>query len=96
MTTNDTTGDKLVESIRRTKIAAGAPVADTAVPATRPAASVSSTAGPASSTAAPAAPPQRRRATTVRSAKPAATSAAPLAPPAVRDRYRSVGRVWPD
>lgn len=89
MTTNDTTGDKLVESIRRTKIAAGAPVADTAVPATRPAASVSSTADPA-------APPQRRRATTVRSAKPAATSAAPLAPPAARDRYRSVGRVWPD
>lgn len=88
MTTNDTTGDKLVESIRRTKIAA-APVADPAVPATRPAASVSSTA-------APAAPPQRRRATPVRSAKPAATSAAPLAPPAARDRYRSAGRVWPD
>jgi septal ring-binding cell division protein DamX len=88
MTTSDTTGDKLVESIRRTRITA-APVADPAVPAPSPSASVSRTAVPAT-------PPQRRQATTVASAKPAATSAVTLAPPAAWDRYRSAGRVWPD
>lgn len=86
MTTKDTTGDKLVSSIRRTKSASVAKPQAAATPASKPAAPKPT----ARKTTA-------RRAAAAKSApaKPAAAKTAARASK-TGGAYQSSGRVWPD
>ncbi|MCP5142960.1 MAG: hypothetical protein H6926_03775 [Chromatiales bacterium] len=84
MTTKDTTGSKLISSMRRTKAAVDGEAEKPAVPtkaATKPAPDRKPAAKPATKTAARPAP------------KPAAQA---TAKPAAADPFQSRRRVWPD